>query len=67
MRLENLGRPCRFATLVFGFDCLQTRKAREEDMDFFSNFADVEVEVLSCRYSCLRLKFASSVSDNRII
>ena len=36
-------------------------------MDFFSNFADVEVEVLSCRYSCLRLKFASSVSDNRII
>lgn len=36
-------------------------------MDFFSNFAEVEVEVSFYRCQSLRSKVASSVSNNHII
>lgn len=36
-------------------------------MEFFSNFAEVEVEVSFYRSQSLRSKVASSVSNNQII
>lgn len=67
MRLENLARPCRFLVLGFLFAYLRTGKLREEGMEFFSNFAEVEVEVSFCRCLCLRSTFASLVSNSHII
>lgn len=67
MRLENLARPCRFLVLAFGFAYLRTEKLRRWGMDFFSNFAEVEVEVSFCRCLCLRSTFASLVSNSHII
>lgn len=67
MRLENLARPCRFIVLGFLFAYLWIGKLREEGMKFFSNFAEVEVEVSFCRCLCLRSTFASLVSNSHII